>query len=87
MTTDQKIIKARVGLLELARQLGNVSEACKIMGDSRDTFYRYSEMHENGSGLWIGFASDRDATADAGLMSVTGDVEVDNKQHKSIVES
>ena len=48
MTTDQKIIKARVGLLELGRQLGNVSEACKIMGDSRDTFYRYKELHDNG---------------------------------------
>ena len=32
MVKDQKIIKARVGLLELARQLGKVSEACKIMG-------------------------------------------------------
>ena len=33
MTTDQKIIKNRLGLLELARQLGNVSQACKILGD------------------------------------------------------
>src|ERR1700730_3014072 len=38
MTTEQKIIRAKVGLLELARQLGNVSQACKMMGYSRDSF-------------------------------------------------
>ena len=38
MTTEQKIIRAKVGLLELAKQLGNVSQACKIMGYSRDSF-------------------------------------------------
>jgi hypothetical protein len=35
MTTDQKIIKNRLGMLELAKQLGNVSQACKILGYSR----------------------------------------------------
>ena len=40
MTQDQKIIRAKVGLLELAKQLGNVSKACKMTGYSRDSFYR-----------------------------------------------
>ena len=38
MTMDQKIIRAKAGLLELAKQLGNVSQACKITGYSRDSF-------------------------------------------------
>jgi molybdenum-dependent DNA-binding transcriptional regulator ModE len=38
MTKDQKVIRAKVGLLELARQLGNVSQACRMMGYSRDSF-------------------------------------------------
>jgi len=42
MSKDQKIIKVKVGLLELAKQLGNVSQACKVMGYSRDSFYRFN---------------------------------------------
>lgn len=45
---NEKIIKHKVGLLNLAEELGNVSQACKIMGFSRDTFYRYKSAVEEG---------------------------------------
>jgi transposase InsO family protein len=44
--TNNPIIKHKAGLLNLAEELQNVSKACKIMGVSRDTFYRYQELVE-----------------------------------------
>jgi transposase InsO family protein len=44
----QKVIRNKVGLLNLAEELGHVSKACKVMGFSRDTFYRYKAAVEAG---------------------------------------
>ncbi len=48
MTVQQKLIKNKMGLLELASYLGNVSEACRAMGYSRDTFYRVKNAYDAG---------------------------------------
>ena len=45
---NQNPIKHKIGLLNLASELGNVSRACKLMGLSRDTFYRYQKAVEDG---------------------------------------
>ena len=45
---NERIIKHKLGLLNLAEELGNVSQACRVMGLSRDTFYRYKEAMDNG---------------------------------------
>jgi transposase InsO family protein len=48
MNSETKLIKSRVGLLNLAEQLSNVTRACKLMGTSRDSFYRIKELYNVG---------------------------------------
>jgi hypothetical protein len=44
--TAQKVIKVKVGLLELAKHLGNGSQACKVMGYKRESFSRFTELYD-----------------------------------------
>ncbi|AGR75272.1 hypothetical protein Mh1949_02190 [Mannheimia haemolytica] len=46
--SSNPLIKHKTGLLNLAEELGNISQACKVMGMSRDTFYRYQQAVEQG---------------------------------------
>jgi len=48
MNVETKVIKSMLGLLNLAEELGNVSLACKYLGYSRDTFYRYKDLLSEG---------------------------------------
>lgn len=45
---EQKIIKPKLGVLELVNRLGSISQARKTRGSSRDSFYRFKKLYENG---------------------------------------
>jgi len=46
MTTEKKIARRKLSLLELAADLGNVSRACRVMGYSRQQFYEIRRNYQ-----------------------------------------
>ena len=46
MTTEEKIARRKLSLLDLAQELHNVSRACKVMGYSRQQFYEIRRNYQ-----------------------------------------
>ena len=46
MTTDHKVARRKLSLLELAQEMNNVSKACKLMGYSRQQFYEIRRNYQ-----------------------------------------
>ena len=53
MTRDMKAVRSKMSLLELAEYLQNVSEACRVMGVSRQHFYDIKQAYEVGAGIGL----------------------------------
>ena len=64
---NQNVIRHKIGLLNLATELGNVSKACKVMGLSRDTFYRYQNAVAEGASKPFSKRTARSPTPRIGL--------------------